>query len=388
MTNWSTGRLQFEASGKADTISALAQTQGVEWARPPSPFHVPGHPISLSFMRHIRMRHPSIRRSRPMAKLRTHLINLAIRGLVKRRLAACRTPLDVRKAFNGTPSLAPRGVRFSQDTLGGISGEWAEPKTGANGFGALLYLHGGGYVGMSARTHRAITGGFALRGFRVFCPDYRLAPEHIFPAALDDVAAVWRALREQVKGPIFVAGDSSGGGLAVALLLTLRDHREPAPAAACLFSPWTDFAVTGASLTVNRDRDPMQVPECLQMLAAAYVGQTDPRMPLLSPIYGDLAGLPSLIIFVGADEILLDDSKRLAERARMAGVSADLRVYSDMPHAWPLLGAIMPEGREALDEATTFLQVAALRTIKINAQASAQLVAETEPAEVRSRQRS
>jgi monoterpene epsilon-lactone hydrolase len=388
MTNWSTGRLRSKASGKAHTISASAQTRGVDWARPPSPFNVPELPISLSFMRHIRMRHPAIRRSGPMAKLRTQLINFAIRGLVKRRLAACRTPLDVRKAFNGTPSLAPRGVRFSPATIGGLSGEWAEPKAGANGFGALLYLHGGGYVGMSARTHRAVTGGFALRGFRVFSPDYRLAPEHIFPAALDDVAAVWRALREQVKGPIFVAGDSSGGGLAVALLLTLRDQREPAPAAACLFSPWTDFAVTGASLTVNRDRDPMQVAACLRMLSAAYVGQTDPRMPLVSPIYGDLAGLPPLVIFVGADEILLDDSKRLAERARMSGVAADLRVYPDMPHAWPLLSAIMPEGREALDEATTFLQVAALRAIKINAQASAQLVAETELAGVRSRQHS
>jgi epsilon-lactone hydrolase len=322
-----------------------------------------------------------------MAKLRTQLINLAIRGLVKRRLAACRTPLDVRKAFNGTPPLAPRGVRFSPLTLGGVSGEWAEPKTGAKGFGALLYLHGGGYVGMSARTHRAITGGFALRGFRVFCPDYRLGPEHIFPAALDDVVSVWRALRKQIEGPIFVSGDSSGGGLAVALLLTLRDQRELAPAAACLFSPWTDFAVTGASLTINRDRDPMQVPACLRMLATAYVGQTDPRMPLVSPIYGDLAGLPPMVIFVGADEILLDDSKRLAERALMAGVGADLRTYPDMPHAWPLLSAIMPEGREALDEAATFLQVAALRAIKIDAQASSQLVAEAEPAGVRARQR-
>ena len=196
--------------------------------------------------------------------------------------------------------LAPRGVRFSQVTLGGVSGEWAESKKGAAAFGALLYLHGGGYVGMSARTHRAITGGFALRGFRVFCPDYRLGPEHIFPAALDDVVSVWRALRKQIEGPIFVSGDSSGGGLAVALLLTLRDQRELAPAAACLFSPWTDFAVTGASLTINRDRDPMQVPACLRMLATAYVGQTDPRMPLVSPIYGDLAGLPPMVIFVKA----------------------------------------------------------------------------------------
>jgi monoterpene epsilon-lactone hydrolase len=301
-----------------------------------------------------------------MARLRTHLINFAIRNLAKRRLAACRTPLDVRKAFSATPPLTPRSVRFSQATLGGVSGEWAEPKKGAASF-TLLYLHGGGYAGMSARSHRGITGGFALRGFRVFTPDYRLMPEHIFPAALNDVAAVWFALRAQVEGPIFVAGDSSGGGLAVALLLKLRDQREHGPNAACLFSPWTDFAVTGASLIVNRDRDPMQVPDCLRMLAKAYFGDADPRTPLVSPIYGDLTGLPPLSIFVGADEILLDDSRRLAERARAAAVVVDLRVYPDMPHAWPLLHAIMPEGRQALDEATASMQAAALRSVKIDA---------------------
>src|SRR5271156_1751927 len=177
------------------------------------------------------------------AQLRTYLINLAIRKFVKSRLSACRSPLDVRKAFSSALP-APGGVGFSPATLGGVSGEWAEPKKGAAGFGALLYLHGGGYAAMSARTHRAITGGFALRGFRVFAPDYRLAPEHKFPAALEDAAAAWRALRAEVLGPICVGGDSAGGGLSLALLLNLRDRRDPLPAAACLFSPWTDLAAT------------------------------------------------------------------------------------------------------------------------------------------------
>ena len=293
--------------------------------------------------------------------LRTHLINLAIRGFVKRRLSACRTPLDMRKAFDAAPALAPRGVRFSQATLGGVVGEWAEPKNGAAGCGVLLYLHGGGYVAMSPRTHRAITGGFAVRGFRVFAPDYRLAPEHQFPAALDDATAVWRALRAEIEGPVFVGGDSAGGGLAVALLLNLRDCSEPGPTAACLFSPWADLGVTGGSLAVNRDRDPMQVAEAFRMLAAAYAGRADPHMSLVSPIYGDFACLPPQMIFVGDTEILLDDAKRLAERARLASVATELRIYRDMPHAWPLLSAIMPEGRQALDEATGFLQAAALR---------------------------
>jgi epsilon-lactone hydrolase len=306
-----------------------------------------------------------------MAKLRTSLINFLIRNVVKRRLSASRTPLDVRKTFSSGFSIAPRGVRFSQAVLGDVRGEWAEAREGAADFGALLYVHGGGYVAMSPRTHRAITGAFARRGFRVFAPDYRLAPEHQFPAAVDDITAVWRALRAQVEGPIFVVGDSSGGGLSVALLINLRDHREQAPIAACLFSPWTDLAVSGGTMTSNRDRDPMQAPDALTMLATAYLAKADPRTPLASPIYGDLTGLPPLLIFAGSTEVLLDDAKRLAERVCRAGGAADLRIYPDMPHVWPLLSAILPEGRQALDEATAFMQAAALRsTAKIAASAS------------------
>jgi monoterpene epsilon-lactone hydrolase len=291
--------------------------------------------------------------------VRTYLINMLIRTFVKRRLAACKTPLDVRKAFSSFSSVTPRGVRYSPATIGGVSGEWAEPKDTAANAGTLFYLHGGGYASMSAKSYRAIAGGFARRGLRVFTPDYRLAPEHRFPAAIDDVTAAWQALCAQNEGPLFVAGDSSGGGLAVALLLNLRDRREEGPKAACLFSPWTDLAVTGDSLKVNRDRDPMQVEECFRMLAAAYAGEADPRTPLISPLYGDLTGLPPLQIFVGSTEILLDDAKRLAERAALKDVVVDLRVYPDMPHSWPLLNAILPEGKQALDESVSFLSAVA-----------------------------
>src|SRR5579883_2976437 len=154
--------------------------------------------------------------------MRTLFINLLIRFFVKRRLAACRTPLDVRKAFAGAPSIAPSGVLYSPATVGGVAGEWAESKKGGAVHGTVLNLHGGGFVAMSSRTHRPIAGGFALRGFRVFTPDFRLAPEYIFPAALEDVTAAWRVLRAENDGPIFLAGDSSGGGLALALLLRLR----------------------------------------------------------------------------------------------------------------------------------------------------------------------
>ena len=216
---------------------------------------------------------------------------------------------------------------------------------------------------MSPRSHRSITGALALRGFSVFAPAYRLAPENEFPAALNDVTEACRALRSQVDGPIFVAGDSSGAGLAVSLLVNLRDMGEERPSGASLFSPWIDLAVTGDSVVSNRDRDPMEVPEALLMLAKAYIGKADPRKPLISPIYGNLAGLPPLLIFAGDTEILLDDAKRLAERAREAGVSVDIQIYPDMPHAWPLLNAVLPEGRRALDEAASFMQSAALRRL-------------------------
>jgi acetyl esterase/lipase len=295
-------------------------------------------------------------------KMRGGLINFVLR-IVKRRLSSCRTPGDVRKAFNGFPSLSPRGVHFSQGNFGGVSGEWAEPNDERAIVGTVLYLHGGGYVAMSPRTHRSITGALALRGFTVFAPAYRLAPEHIFPAALNDVTETYLALRAEVDGPIFLAGDSSGAGLAVSLLVNLRDRGEERPSGACLFSPWIDLAVTGDSVVSNRDRDPMEVPETLLMLAEAYIGKADPRKPLISPIYGNLAGLPPLLIFAGDTEILLDDAKRLAERARVAGVAADMRVYPNMPHAWPLLNVVLPEGRRALDEAASFMQSTALRRL-------------------------
>ncbi len=170
--------------------------------------------------------------------------------------------------------------------------------------------------------------------------------------------AAWRALRAQVEGPIYVAGDSAGGGLALALMLNLRDHKEHGPDAACLFSPWTDLAATGASVKTNRDRDPVLAFDNVQMIAAAYAGEAGLRTPLISPLYGDLAGLPPMLVFVGDTEILLDDAKRVVERARSAGVFVELRIFPDMPHVWPGLNVILPEGRQALDEAAAFLLAA------------------------------
>ncbi len=222
----------------------------------------------------------------------------------------------------------------------------------------LLYLHGGGYFGCSAETHRPITSFFALQDFRVFAPDYRLAPENRFPAAVEDAVAFYRALLNMGYSPkrIVVSGESAGGGLALSLMLALRAAGVPLPAAAALFSPWTDLAATGDSIRTNSDRCAMFDGAGVAFSARYYLGDADPRNPLASPLYADLAGLPPLLIHVGADEVLLDDSTRLAERARAAGVSVELKIWPVVPHAWQLVPHLVPEARQSLRESAAFLR--------------------------------
>jgi acetyl esterase/lipase len=295
-----------------------------------------------------------------MPSIRAHILTFLTRHTVKRQLAACKTPQDVRRVFNGARTFAPRGVTHTPATLGGVPGEWVEPKQGSPR-ATLLYLHGGGYVGMSPTTHRSITGAFAKRGFRVFAADYRLAPEHPFPAALDDATAAWTALRASVEGPIYVAGDSAGGGLTLALLLNLKEKGARGPDGACLFSPWTDLAITGASMKTNALRDALLVSDGIETIAGAYLGDADPQNPLASPLYGDYSGLPPLVFYVGESEILRDDSLRAAEKARAAGVRTETHVFDGVPHVWQFMARIMPEARRSMDEAAAFLLAAGAR---------------------------
>jgi acetyl esterase/lipase len=292
-----------------------------------------------------------------VASLQAHLAAFVIRRQIRRRLGRMDDLGQVKAVFEGAKLPAPSGVRFRPDTLGGVPGEWAESESAATS--TLLYLHGGGFIACSPRTHRPITGWFAKHGFRVFAPDYRLAPEHPFPAAVEDAVASWRALREAVDGPAVVAGDSAGGNLSLAMMLALRDAGDARPAAAALFSPATDLAGTGESYQTNARRDAMFPGEDLKHLGQAYLGSTDPRTPLASPLYADLAGLPPLVIHVGEREVLRDDSVRLAERARAAGVHVDLVVWPVVPHVWQLAHATVPEARRSLQAAAAFLHRAA-----------------------------
>jgi acetyl esterase/lipase len=291
-----------------------------------------------------------------MASIQAHLAVWIIKWRIKRRLKGVRDYRRARQILRPDRYNVPRSVRVTPAELGGVPGEWVEgPRAGDL---VLLYLHGGGYFGCSAETHRPITVGFALQGFRVYAPDYRLAPENRFPAAVDDAVAVYRALLSAGYAPqnIVVAGESAGGGLTLSLLLALRAAAVPLPASAALFSPWTDLAATGDSIRTNADRCAMFSGTDIAPTAGYYLGDTDPRDPLASPLYADLSGLPPMLIHVGEDEVLRDDSTRLAECARAAGVAVELKVWPVVPHAWQLAPHMIPEGRQSLREAAEFLR--------------------------------
>ncbi|MDE8346573.1 MAG: alpha/beta hydrolase fold domain-containing protein [Acidocella sp.] len=288
-----------------------------------------------------------------MPSWQSYLVHPVLRFQVKRRLARAATPQAARSAFNNALP-PPKGARFQPDIMGGIGGEWVD--SDHTGAGTILYLHGGGYFACSAKTHRPITAAYALRGFKVFAPDYRLAPEHPFPAAVDDALACYRAMLDIVPASgLVISGDSAGGGLALATLLAAKAAHLPMPACAVLFSPWTDLAGTGESVTTNARRDSMLYAPRLREAGANYLSGADPKTPLASPLYGDLTGLPALLIQVGAPEILLDDSTRLAAAARAAGVPVDISIWQNLPHVWQMMPTLLPEARRALDEAASFI---------------------------------
>jgi acetyl esterase/lipase len=296
-----------------------------------------------------------------MASFQAHALALLIRATVKRRLKDQKDVHEVRKILGGSEMPAPQDVSYTQDCLGGILGEWVRAPETPGDAPVLLYLHGGGYFACSPRTHRPLTAFFARAGFAVFAPDYRLAPEHPFPAAIEDAVSVWRALVASGQAPsrMVVAGDSAGGGLALSMMLTLRDAGEALPAAAALFSPWTDLAGTGASIQENADKDAMFWADGILEGASFYLADTDAKNPLASPVYANLHGLPPLLLHVGARELLRDDSTRVAEAARRAGVRVELRVWDVVPHVWQLAHGFVPEARKSLKIAASFLKQAA-----------------------------
>jgi monoterpene epsilon-lactone hydrolase len=295
------------------------------------------------------------------------LRNLALTWYLRNRVKPLSLVQDVEKIRATARRLAlkprvPKGWRVRELLLPPMHGEWIEPNTKRDSDPTagrtILYLHGGGYFFNSPQTHRAIT--FALAkgaGARLFALDYRLAPEFPFPAALDDAVAAYRRLLHDGIAPenLIVAGDSAGGGLVLATLVALRDQGDPLPAGAVLFSPWTDLAVTGASVAANEPTDALFYAEGLRHAVPHYLGGEAPTHPLISPLYADLKGLPPLFIQASDSEVLLDDSTRLVEKAREAGVHVMFKTWPRLPHVWQVFAPFLPEGRAALAEAAAFI---------------------------------
>ncbi len=253
---------------------------------------------------------------------------------------------------------SPDGVTFDRAEVGGLPAIWSRT-AGAAEDKVLLYLHGGAYVIGDSWGYRPVWSGLAAASGAIGVSlDYRLAPEHPFPAAVDDAVAGYKALLDAGRPPgsILLAGDSAGGGLTIAALVEALRRGLPMPAAALVLSPWADLAHTGASMTQNAADDPSLTLAGLENSARQYLDGRDRSEPLASPIHADLSGLPPLLIQVGSVEILLDDAVRLARQAGAAGVEVTLEIWPGMPHVWHAFGFALDEGLEATRRAGAFLR--------------------------------
>lgn len=270
------------------------------------------------------------------------------------------TPEEFRAVYNRFFAQFPvaEDVTIEAIDAGGVPAEWLTPPNAADGR-TILYVHGGGYQIGCCQDYREMVPRLARAAeARALTLDYRLAPEHPHPAAIEDAVAAYRWLVASgvEPGRIVIAGDSAGGGLTVATLVSLRDQGEPLPAGGVCISPWVDMEGIGESMTTNAEADPLVKKELIEGMAAGYLQGQDPRSALAAPLYADLTGLPPLLIQVGTIETLLDDSRRLAERARAAGVEVTLEEYPDMPHVWHMFGSFLPEAQQAIDRIGEFVR--------------------------------
>jgi monoterpene epsilon-lactone hydrolase len=296
---------------------------------------------------------------------REHLLDraamLAMRAMLALQPAADLGP-GGRAAFDELMAKTPAadGVTYEAATMGGVPGWWCRPGDADPGT-AILYLHGGAYVVGSAQAYRHFAGQIATRARApAFVADYGLAPEHPFPAAVDDADAAYRGLALAGFSGIAVVGDSAGGGLALVTAARMaqaaRDGSLPRPSAVCVMSPWIDLALTGDSVDARAKHDPLLTRVALEGAGQMYLGQTSAKDPRASPLYGDLAGLPPVLLHVGEDEILLDDARRCAQLLAQSGHAAELHVWQGMVHVFPANLSLLHAAREALDIAGEFLR--------------------------------
>jgi acetyl esterase/lipase len=284
---------------------------------------------------------------------------------VKRRISPPPRDLDAAWERADVESMAamfkPMGrINCDAVSAGGVPAEWITPE-GAPVTGTILFLHGGSFISGSIASHRTLAGNVALvSGARVLLIDYRLGPEHPFPAGLEDAAAAYEWLLSQGTAPgrIVFTGDSAGGNLSLALLVRLRDHGRPLPAAAVCLSPNPDLTYSGESWVFNSKKDVMIQERKERQAVAVYLHGADRRDPLASPSFADLRGLPPLLLQVGSYEVLLSDVERFAGKARQAGVPVSLEVWPGMQHEWQFTARILPEGRRAIARIGRFVQAA------------------------------
>jgi acetyl esterase/lipase len=251
----------------------------------------------------------------------------------------------------------PQGASVTPADANGVPGEWVVADT-ATRDAVLLYLHGGGYCIGSPRTHRGLAARVSREaGAAVLLLDYRLAPEHPHPAAVDDAVAAYRFLLDRHDpSRVAIAGDSAGGGLTFTTLVAARDRGLPMPAAAAAISPWADLECNSETYATRGDLDPMCTAAGLKRMADWFVAGGDPRDPLVSPVHADLAGLPPLLVHVGDHEVLLDDSRRLADNAASAGVDVTLEVWPEMVHVWHAFAGMVPEADDAVARLGAFMR--------------------------------
>jgi acetyl esterase/lipase len=294
--------------------------------------------------------------------LNTILVDLVLRFRVKRAVHSALTPEGLRrsaaifaKAMHGRP--VPAFVNVDPVQAGTISGEWIA--VGDPGPGAVLYFHGGGFYMCSPRTHRPLTWRLARATKRRVCAiTYRKAPDHAFPAWVDDGAAAFRWLLEQGHRPeeILFAGDSAGGNIALAVTHRLRRAGAPLPAGLILFSPWADLGCQGESYRSNARRDPMFQAKEVRSLGKFLTRACDPRDPEGSPVHADLTGFPRLLVFAGSTEVFLDDARTIARNAKAAGVDVELYVYRHMPHVFPIFASVLPRAKPAFETIARFAE--------------------------------
>lgn len=294
-----------------------------------------------------------------MTSLRAQLANRYLRLTMKKRALHLIPAPELRAYFEARRiPVLPKDVAIEAVNEAGVKGEWNRPAAGGEGR-VILYLHGGGYVFGSTGLYRSMTMPMAsFAGADLFSLDYRLAPEHPCPAAIEDAVAAYDWLLSKGIAPerLVIGGDSAGGGLTIATLQALRRGRRPMPAGAFVYSPWMDLAATGDSVSANAASDCMFQEATVRENGRHYAGSLDLGDPRVSPLYGDFQDFPPMLVFASQDEMLFDDSRRTVDKAKAAGVDVEFKPRKGLSHVWPLFYPFVPEAKDALQVTGDFVR--------------------------------